>query len=356
MFTNPSIDPRSSRRRLAPIAAILGAGLIGLTGCGDGSDANSAAAAAVGAQTTVATAAQPTTPPMTEAPATTTTTPATTTPASTAPATTVTPVVTSEPAINRRPTWPLDGSFGPEGSQVHIRCRGQGPATVLLVAGFEAGSESWVGIEPALSQVARVCTYDRPGTGASDPPTSIQTFLTQASDLHDLLTIAGEPGPYVVVGHSFGGAEAAMFASRFVDDVAAMVLVDASPIAWPAAICGVTDDGSAAAATVRGLCQSWSDPTGNVEHLDVFTAFDQATTITSLGSLPMTVITAVDRSMPEGLAADELARLTAAWNAGQDGWQQLSTNSRLVSVANASHQIQLDHPELVIDEIVGLLP
>ena len=352
MFTRTSIKAHSERRRWGVITTIVVAGLIGLTACGEGPEADTASGDAV--QTTPATAV-PTAPPRTvppTAPPTTAAAPSSSTP----PATTTPPVVTSEPARVQRPTEPVDGKFGPEGSRVHVQCAGQGDTTVVLIAGFEAGSDSWVTIQPQLSQVARVCSYDRPGTGTSDPPASNQTFLSQAEELHELLAKLGEPGPYVLVGHSFGGAEAATFASRFVDDVAAVVLVDASPVAWPAAICAVSDDGSAAAATVRGLCQSWSDPMGNVEHLDVFTAFDQASTIGSLGSLPMTVITAVDRSMPDGLAPDELARLTAAWDAGQVGWQQLSANARLVSVPNTSHQIQVDHPELVFDEIVRLLP
>ena len=183
-----------------------------------------------------------------------------------------------------------------------------------------------------------MCSYDRPGTGTSDPATATATFATQATDLHELLATIDEPGPYVVVGHSFGGGEAVTFASQFTADVTGLVLVDASPVTWPDALCAVADDGSDSA-----------------EHLDVFAAFTGAGTITSLGSLPLVVITAIDRQLP-GLAAHEVTRLTDVWNQGQQHWSQLSSASRTVPVADTSHDIQLEHQDVVVDEIVRLVP
>jgi pimeloyl-ACP methyl ester carboxylesterase len=70
----------------------------------------------------------------------------------------------------------------------------------------------------------------------------------------------------------------------------------------------------------------------------------------------MAVISAVDRQLPAGLAIHEVERLADAWDRGQRQWSQLSTGSRLVPVEDSSHDIQLDHPDVVIDQIVRLLP
>ena len=69
----------------------------------------------------------------------------------------------------------------------------------------------------------------------------------------------------------------------------------------------------------------------------------------------MTVITAVDRQLAD-LGATELARLTAAWNQGQQQWADLSTASQVVPVEQTGHHIELERPDVVINAVVGLLP
>jgi pimeloyl-ACP methyl ester carboxylesterase len=224
------------------------------------------------------------------------------------------------------------------------------------MSGFGGDTTSWAQIEPAIATRARVCSYDRPGTGTSDPATSTATFTTQANDLHTLLNTIGEPGPYVAVAHSFGGAEAITFASLFADEVTGLVLVDASPATWLTDLCAVPDDGSDAAATVLGNCNGVFLPAGNSEHLDVAAAFDGVAGVVTIGSTPMTVITAAQRELPAGLAAADVARLTETWDQGQQGWQALSGHARLVLVDDTGHHIQIDQPGVVIDEITRLLP
>ena len=226
---------------------------------------------------------------------------------------------------------------------------------MLLISGFEVGDENWGKLEPDIAAHARVCSYARPGTGTSDPAVSTQSFATQATQLSALLATIGEPGPYVVVGHSFGGAEAVTFASRYADQVRGLVLIDASPASWPTELSAVADDGSDMATTIHATCAGWADPTANAEHLDVFAAFNEVAGISSLGSLPMTVITAVDRQLAD-LGATERARLTAAWDQSQQRWADLSTSSQVVRVEDTSHHIELDRPEVVIDAVVELLP
>jgi pimeloyl-ACP methyl ester carboxylesterase len=150
-----------------------------------------------------------------------------------------------------------------------------------------------------------------------------------------------------VVGHSFGGAEAVTFASTYPDDVTGLMLVDASPTTWPATVCSV--------AAYEPLCTVMHDPSLDPERLDVIPAFDEVATITSLGTLPMTVMTAAHRTDP-GLAESELARLDTAWAAGVDHWAGLSASSSVVSVEETGHDIQLDQPQVVVAAVIELLP
>ena len=143
-----------------------------------------------------------------------------------------------------------------------------------------------------------------------------------------------------------------MFASMFPADVSGVVLLDASPVTWNRAICAV-DGGSEAAASYQELCASLSDPANNPEHLDGPAAFAEVAEIDSLGDLPMIVATAAEH--PWGLTPSEFDRLNEEWNAGQDHWVSLSSAAQLLSVDNTGHYIQVDRPDVVIEQIDTLL-
>jgi pimeloyl-ACP methyl ester carboxylesterase len=225
---------------------------------------------------------------------------------------------------------------------------------VVLIAGFNTGSDIWALIEPTISQTTRVCSYDRFGNGTSDAPPTPQTFASEAVDLHALLQSAGELGPYAIVGHSFGVPEAVTSASRFPTEIRGLLLLDASPPTWNTGICAVPDDGSDAAHVFQALCAEQSSPANNPEHLDAPSAFAEVADINSLSAFPLIVVTA-DHHSYAGLAASEEARLDDVWNAGQAHWVSLQSSAQLISVDNTSHNIQIDRPDVVRDKIHELL-
>ena len=345
------------RRRLG--VAILGAALLSTAACGTETTTAAAHTSDPRPATTTTIVAPHASPTASSTAATSSATSTSTSSVSVTSTSNIASSSTSTPSTSAttapRPTATLDELVGVDGVRLHVRCIGSGDTTVLLIAGFEVGDENWGNVETDLAARARVCSYARPGTGTSDPAGSTQTFTTQATQLNRLLTTIGEPGPYVIVGHSFGGAEAITFASLFPEQVAGIVLIDSSPASWPTELCAVTDDGSEMAALVGTTCGGWTDPTANVEHLDVFASFAEVATITSLGSVPMTVITAVDRQFSD-LGATELARLTDGWNQGQQQWSALSTASLVIPVENTSHHIELDRPDVVIAAVIDRLP
>src|SRR3989454_11314993 len=116
------------------------------------------------------------------------------------------------------------------GHRLYMHCTGSGNPTVVLVSGL-AETSTFLGgwIEPAVARDTTVCAYDRAGQGWSDPPASPQDGLAVATDLHALLDHAQIPGPYVLVGHSTGGAYVRVFAARYPDQVAGMVMLDSQP-------------------------------------------------------------------------------------------------------------------------------
>ena len=251
-----------------------------------------------------------------------------------------------------RPTAMLDELVDVDGVRVHVRCIGSGDTTVLLISGFEIGDENWGKVEPDIAP-ARVCSYARPGTAAATrphrrrhsprrrrnsapcSPRSASRDRTWSSATPSVVPRRSRSPPATPTGDG-------PRADR------------RQPATWPAELCAVTDDGSGMAALIGANCAGWTDPTANAEHLDVFGSFEEVAGITELGSLPMTVITAVDRQF-----ADRAPRAGPPHGGVEPGPAALGRpldHSQVVSVEQTSHHIEIDRPEVVIDAVVELLP
>lgn len=114
------------------------------------------------------------------------------------------------------------------GHRLHLHCTGSGGPTVVLQPGGGDFSTVMAWIAPAVADQTRVCVYDRPGRGWSDPTGRPQDATETATELHTLLERGKVPGPYVLAGHSFGGLYVLAYADRYPEDVAGMVLVDST--------------------------------------------------------------------------------------------------------------------------------
>jgi pimeloyl-ACP methyl ester carboxylesterase len=114
------------------------------------------------------------------------------------------------------------------GYSLHINCVGQGSPTVVLDAGSGGFSAQWVRVQREVSGTTRVCAYDRAGMGWSEMGPDPRDARQITGELHTLLSEAGIEGPYVLVGHSFGGMYMQTYAARYPDEVAGVALVDSS--------------------------------------------------------------------------------------------------------------------------------
>jgi pimeloyl-ACP methyl ester carboxylesterase len=112
------------------------------------------------------------------------------------------------------------------GHQLHILCTGAGGPTVVFEAPAAGLSAAWSLVQPRVSGVTRSCSYDRAGLGWSERGDGTYDAAETVDELQSLLKHAGEKPPFVVVGQGLGAALAAMFAARFGNETAALVLVD----------------------------------------------------------------------------------------------------------------------------------
>jgi pimeloyl-ACP methyl ester carboxylesterase len=112
------------------------------------------------------------------------------------------------------------------GRRLNLYCSGAGPVTVVFEAGSGDAGWTWQAIQPQVARRTRACVHDRAGLGFSDPSPRQATPENAVADLHALLGKAGVKPPYVLVGHSYGGALAQLYTYRYPDEVEGLVLVE----------------------------------------------------------------------------------------------------------------------------------
>ena len=206
------------------------------------------------------------------------------------------------------------------GRRLAIWCRGSGSPTVLLEHGIGYGidSNSWADVLAGVARETRVCRYDRAFVGESDDAKDGRSMPDLAADLVALMKAAGIAGPYILVGHSFGGLVVRNFARAHPSSVVGMVLVDGSP---RSAIVGL-DLGS--------------------ERLNRSKVLNQLLLVKGLGRIPLVVIT-------RGIG------LSPSWRAAQAQMVKLSSSGRQVFATSSDHWVQLRQPDLVIRQILTVL-
>jgi len=259
--------------------------------------------------------------------------------------------------------YPAPGrSYSVGDHRLHLECRGHGSPTVVLFNGLGEISASWDRISEQVDDTTRVCAYDRAGQGWSDDVDSPQDGVAAAHDLHALLAEAGEQGPVVLAGHSIGGPYALTYAAQYPDDVAGMVLLDSSS---PRQFSDISSYPHQYAAMRRGLAllptlarlglgpmiASGSHlPAAAADRVDAMTStvrafrnardeismiptvFGQAQALTTLGDLPLCVLT------------------TSESRDGTDGWEAAQDRLAELSIDVVHRDVDATHSGLVDDE------
>ena len=243
------------------------------------------------------------------------------------------------------------------GRQMYLQCSGSGSPTVVLVSGTGGAHDEWTHVmdrpdadpRPAASAVfpevarsGRVCAYDRPGTtlmdGADSPSTPVPQPTAADADVADvraLLATAHEPGPYVLVGASWGGMIVNLFARTDPTDVAGLVFVD-----------GASDFFEQTLAPQQWA--AWmqlikSTPPGR-EAPDYESSVAQ---IRAAGPMPVVPAVVITAGQPWNLP---VGPTWPAWTAAQDRLAEL-LHAAHVTAAGSGHGIAVEQPEVVVNAI-----
>lgn len=247
------------------------------------------------------------------------------------------------------------------GYKLTLATQGRGGPTIVIEPGMgcpAAESDEWKAVCDEVAKTNLVCLYNRAGLGSSDPaPTKPRTSRDFARDLHTLLANAKAPGPYVLVAQSIGGMHARVFADMYPDDVAGVVLVDAThadqDAKWLAVLPAATPNEPAALKELRGfLAERQAKGAENPDGLDVVESRAQVHAAGTFREKPLAVLTHTPglKLLPD-LPDDVAKRLEDVWQELQSGSAALSTNSSYKVAEKAGHHIHEDEPKLVIDAI-----
>jgi pimeloyl-ACP methyl ester carboxylesterase len=273
----------------------------------------------------------------------------------------------------RRTLQPIGRLVEVDGRQMHLITRGKldSKLTVVFESGAGGFAPEWRDLMQRLGDEVRCVTYDRAGHGWSDESPFWRTPRQIAYELRDLLHTAGVPKPYLLVGHSLGGIYVLQYAALFPQEVAGVVLVDASHPAMNlrpeidikgqnqhllrAYLRAITGYQRLTAGKPDGhfgklspqLLQAYLD----LRPRSVQTMYQEVLNIwseplpRSIGTLPLVVITRT--------ASD--SQLSPAWQELQADLATFSSAGQQIIAAKAGHDVHLDDPELVETAIRDLI-
>jgi len=267
---------------------------------------------------------------------------------------------------------PLGKLIDVGGYRVHLYCVGSGsPAVVIVGAGY---SFDWALVQPDVSKFTQVCAYDHSGIAWSDPRPTDSCSL-RVSEVHSALKNAKISGPFVLVGHSLGALVARLYAAKYADEVAGMVIVDHAAFLGSSALSSANSPRNAAPPPPTAPPKEPSnapggapDPNRDFEKLPS-ADYQLHLWANSLPGYSKTMQRNVEM-VPECSSDVEAALQNKAapfsdkplivlrtdttipgYEDLQKSLLALSTNSKEVLAENSGHHIMVDRPDLVISAI-----
>ncbi|MCG8636466.1 MAG: alpha/beta hydrolase [Desulfobacterales bacterium] len=269
--------------------------------------------------------------------------------------------------------FPPSGQFvDMDGYTLHFKKSGKGRFTVVFDSGMGASHLAWEKVIPEIGKVAGVFAYDRAGLGWSEKSPLPRTSERIVEELHRLLKLSHTPGPYILVGHSFGGLNMQLYAATYPGEVAGLVLIDSShaaqmenlrttgflkglrhaavKISAPLGISRMMARGDTAAeqavmSTVRHQYTRLDEQEGFARSLETLAGLAP-----HFGTLPLTVISRnspVEVLRKKGAASERHLK----WAGLQQDLAGRSANGFLVFSGEEDHGIHKSSPGLVIEEI-----
>jgi pimeloyl-ACP methyl ester carboxylesterase len=277
---------------------------------------------------------------------------------------------------------PAPGDFySVEGKRMHIDCTGTGSPTVVMESAASARWTQWRKVQPALSQVTRVCSYDRAGHGWSEPRGGPRDAEAIVHELQSLLDQASVKRPFIYVSESAGGLYVREYAREFPTEIIGVALIDASSPRQidelPGFRASYEEDKRESQRTLwKDRLLVWSgwerlmgQCTSGTNTIDCRPAYvdmdenelpyfeessQQAGRLTNFGNIPLLVISRDTDGKNSGISAEDIAR-NAVWEREQEASKALSPLSWRAIAHGSGHIVPVDRPDVVILEMTRMI-
>jgi len=288
------------------------------------------------------------------------------------------PVTSAPVADTAEQSSPPPGQLVDIGShRLHIFCIGTGDPTVVIDSGLGGNSLEWIQVQRMLARQVRVCSYDRAGYGWSEPGPLPRTSSRIVDELFTLLKNADLHGPFVLVGHSFGGYTMQLFANRYPAETAGLVLVDSShPEQFERFLAPPIRVNLAPSGRNRVMMMSPSPPLpANLpeeikariqafnlrgetrtamgqELLDFRLSAQQVREASALPDVPMVVLTRGKRVWP---LTERGERMEQLWTQLQTELASRTQHVTHIVAQHSGHHVHLDEPLLVVNSVLTVV-
>lgn len=242
------------------------------------------------------------------------------------------------------------------GKAQHIRDIGSGEPVVVFVTGFGDDLNSYDSIQKALSRITRTISYDRAGLGRSGLTGKNRSLDTIAYELSEVLGKERIPGPYVLVGHSYGGHIVRYFAHLYPEKVGGMVLIDPGVEYLDDEIRRMKtreEVKSYDSLYEHGRDPSWSE--GVSREATYFRSNEilmKNKNVRFLSNVPTTVITAMNMPESDKPFLKGVNRMKVELHRQ---WTVNFPHIRHVLAQKSGHYVHYDEPQLVIEEIKAIV-
>lgn len=254
--------------------------------------------------------------------------------------------------------------------RIYYHCLGEGSHTVLIDTGVGDASANWVPIQQELSKHLKVCVYDRAGYGMSGPGPGPRTSSLIVEELYTMVKSAEINGPYIIVGHSFGGFTAQLFAKTYTDETAGIVLVDSSHPQQVDRLAKLDLFETENRRIITGRSEVIKEDSSELQkkwhmlnsrrkavfaQMDELKYFqDSADEVSNAGPMPDIPLAVLTRGISQLPTLENSESMEDVWlamqidlaNSSQQGYQKI--------IPNSGHNIHIDKPDAVVNSVLEI--